>query len=222
MEIFPLSAPHTNWRQFEEQVRQIPNLEKRGDWYKAEKLASGLWVCIQKNGDTDKSRRSKAQNKGELPHDYLLRLYNFDTKTWVWTPNYITGEADTRPNNRNGLMPDIFIKLLLNREPALEFVDILYDVAAGAEPSQLSERIDKLPPLPGKAIDEILYCFKWLLAQEGINYSGKNHEGRIYPLKRVQEMVDGVDIGEVITRCTLRKPDIRRVNYRVIYDKLGL
>lgn len=89
----------------------------------------------------------------------------------------------------------------------------LIQVAREEEPRNLD--LHTFQHLPGRPIDEILLTFKWLLAQEGVNYPiDRGKAGRLYTLNRIHEMRDGmrdgkhIDIDEIIQRCQTKGQEL--------------
>lgn len=218
MPFIPLSLQQAGWRQFEAACTGIP---RKDEWYQVESLHSGLWLCILKDG-----KSWKAQDKARpCPHDFIVKLYDAKQGTWVWQPEYTRGASDTR-GYKSGLFTDLYQKRLQAPEHAAALFDVLLDVAAGAEPTSLGSLTARLDNLPGHAVDELLLTFKWLLAQEGVNYPIPRYGGRRYPMYRVQEIADGVDIDVVIARSRLKggapPSPLVGVDYARVDSRLGL
>ncbi len=206
----PLNRPHCDWWVFEAHCKEIP---KRDEWYKVEQLQSGLWLCIEKNG------RSKKNLEGGYRHDFVVKLCNVEKQQVIWQPSYASG-GDIR--GYEGLIPDLYHKLMADQATSIQLVDELLQVARGAEPRALD--LNLFQGLPGRPADEILLTFKWLLAEEGVNYrTERGGRGRLYPLYRVQELVDGVSLSQVIERCTASGSLMKKlsgVNYQRVDDAI--
>ena len=195
MAVTQLNIPNCHWREFE---RQCENIPIQSGWYAVEHLQSNLWLCIRKNGKSKKARDPDRP----CPNDFIVRLYDLQNEKKIWQPDYT---QDDVVRSYLGLIPDIHYKLHANKELGTQLIDILFQVAYEAEPRTLENATAMLRQLPGRPIDEILFTFKWLFAQEGVNYPiDKNYLGRRYPLYRIQEVVDGIAIQTVIQRCQAR------------------
>ncbi len=185
-----LNMPHCHWRQFEEQCKL---LSLQNEWRKVEQLQSGLWLCIQKNGNSGKNKG------GKYPYDFIVIIYNDNNNHSYGMPSY-TRSTSQDPRKHKGLIVDLYDKLQSDRAKGERLINLLFQVAREAEPHSLD--LQAFQNLPGKPADEVLLTFKWLLAQEGVNYPiDRKLGGRLYPLYRIQEMKDGIDIQHVIKRC---------------------
>lgn len=110
----PLDMPHCHWRIFENQCIGIKNND---DWYKAELLESGLWLCIQKNG------KSRKNAQGKFPNDFIVRIYDIEKGQYICQPHYTRSNGD--PRRYKGLIPDLYDKLITDRQSTELLIDVL-------------------------------------------------------------------------------------------------
>jgi len=164
-----------------------------------------------KSGQSEKNVRSG----GRFPDDFVIVLYDVLNQEFIWQPSYTVSDR----RGYKGLIPDMYDKLATDETKGKQLIDILLQVAREAEPRNLN--LEPFRHLPGRPVDEILFTFKWLFAQEGMNYPiDRGKGGRLYVLYRIQEMYDGVPLKSVIARCKakggLPPHDIQGVNYQRI------
>lgn len=138
---------------FIENIKQLP---WRG--YQVESLKDGRKIVIVKPG-------GKRPRKKER-HDFLV-LVKDKGKKELWQLKH------------NQLYEDLLEKVKANTKNAKKILVALEKVYNGAEPNEVLRKL-KVDKLPGEPADLILKAYKWIWAQEDINYPPPKFKGRAF------------------------------------------
>ncbi|MHB1686377.1 MAG: hypothetical protein ACYCVH_03255 [Ignavibacteriaceae bacterium] len=137
-------------------VSDIKKLDWRG--YQVESLKDGRKIVIVKPG-------GKRGKRGEK-HDFLVLIQSKD-KNELWQISH--------PQ----LYDDLKEKLKNDINGTRQLLNALKNVYHGKEPNDILKS-KKFSKLSGEPVDLILKVYKWIWAQEDINYPQPQHKGRAF------------------------------------------
>jgi hypothetical protein len=133
---------------------------KKLDWrgYEVESLKDGRKIVIVKPG----GKRSKKREK----HDFLVLIQSIDKKE-LWQVSH------------SQLYEDLKGKVKVDQKAARRLLIALEKVYKGKDPNDLLKK-KSFENLHGESAELILKTYKWIWAQEDINYPPPNNKGRAY------------------------------------------
>jgi hypothetical protein len=137
-------------------ISKIKKLDWRG--YHVESLKDGRKIIIIKPGGKTSKRKER--------HDFLVLIQSVD-KRELWQISH------------SQLYDDLKNKLKKELKAARLILHALKKVYEGKEPNNILKR-RKLETVTGQSAELILKTYKWIWAQEDINYPPPKNKGRAY------------------------------------------
>ncbi|MBL7061255.1 MAG: hypothetical protein ISS54_00775 [Dehalococcoidia bacterium] len=145
----------------EEFCKQVIALPQLG--YEVEDLSDGRKIVLTKPG-------------GKSVNDIMVWVYEGPGGTH-WRPSH------------GQIKKDLQLKLSYHKDNGLAIIEALEKVYEGVEPDDILSADPLLARnLPGLPVDLILKAYKWIWAQEDMNYPPPRFEGRAMSMRGIREL----------------------------------